>query len=1046
MWILELRKMRNTYLICAAALALCSCMHEADKVTVHPEGAAYSITAALEAPASTKGNIADDTTLDSFNWLIACRDVTLYSGSGEMDNLYLTSNNSYTVFAWANTGENYTLTNALSSVYSFSSSRASWDGLHIPSSYYAADISPAELDTLDGSADGCIRLPLRRLTAKLNLSVEFDDMLRTMFPDETGYGITVNSVKLGGISQDVGVFTPSANVRGSSSGTVDQNSGVPDYVFYVPESLGGDLLAGNSNPSNKNTQSLMALGLNPNAYPYVEVSITFSAYMVSSPFTKIYRFYLGGNSTSNFDVERNREYNVTLHLGYDGLDVTDTWKLDGETSALDGRSCTVDCNKLRAAPGEKVVLSTCYQYGGSGNIAADFYLRQNGFALCQGAERDAYISAGTLPQGFSQLADNSYILECTECHHYYTGMPVTTGNARKLWLSKNLSVNGNEVYCTWCGALLFSQDMISDDWDLFNGSTSTYTGTNTSCLSQFSNDIEYTIPADAHVGDVLRIYAVTRDGRAGSYIDITVSNECGYPRFVNSSGDDMWVAQKGTLVASRWAQGIYGANPSFSFSISCRDGHGVADSGIASLSSIDTESVYISAKKPGTFTVTCTCDGKDAGTYDGTVSAPGIGYISGPTSFTVTNNGAATGITPPVYLIQDGANWVEYTTYDDALFASCLGGINCSLAENNGWVDLGDTGLYLSHAYKNGVVSAQNLLPYSSPATRLDMLRFASSKLAGAYCDVPVYFDGRYAGLRLINDYGTYYNYIADEGLIPTQASLTFNANSVWPYGFDSSEFFAEINGTQVGIAQVVASNGNGNYTYATGAPGNRRLYWRLKGKGDDSFMLDICRISIKQKYIGSIEVGCDADDTSTKTTIYGGFVSWKDSPVGAFNTFSSLEVSSGALQGFRVYVSTRNLVKELFQLRHAAFLPTEDVYDPTPATGSNIPNTWNFYHSNRDAVFYTQAKHVYDDDNLSYIAVMARWASYYAVMFLRTIETNGFGVEQYKSFNAPLFVPASSPQTVSGETWTLVSDNGSTAVWSSGLKECEFNYANWNR
>jgi len=1046
MWILELRKMRNTYLICAAALALCSCMHEADRVTVPPKGAAYRITAALEAPASTKGNIADDTTLDSFGWLIACRDVPLYSGSGEMDNLYLTSNSTYTVFAWANTEEDYSLSNALNSVYSFSSSRASWDGLHIPSSYYAADISPAELDALDGSADGCIRLPLRRLTAKLNLSVEFDDMLRTMFPDETGYGITVNSVKLGGISQSVGVFTPSANVRGSSGGTVDQNSGVPDYVFYVPESLGGELLAGNGNPSYKNAQSLIALGLNPNAYPYVEVSITFSAYMVSYPFTKIYRFYLGGNSTSNFDVERNREYNVTLHLGYDGLDVSDTWKLDGETSALDGRSCTVDCNKLRAAPGEKVVLSTCYQYGGSDNLAADFYLRQNGFALCQGAEKDAYIGSGTTPHGYTQLPDDRYILECMECHHYYTGMPSTTGTARTQWLSNNLTCNDHEVNCTWCGALLFRQDLFSNDRELFNGSTSTYIGTNTSCLNQFSNDIEYTIPADAHVGDVLRIYAVTRDGRAGSHIDITVSNECGYPRFVNSSGDDMWVAQKGTLVASRWAQGIYGANPSFSFSISCRDDHGVADSGIASLSSIDTKSVYISAKKPGAFTVTCTSDGKDAGTFDGAVSAPRIGYVSGPSSYTVKNNGAVTGITLPVYLIQDGGDWVEYTSYDVALFASCLGDIDFSLAENNGWVGLGDIDLYLSHAYKNGVVSAQNLLPYASPATRLDMLRFTSAKLAGPSLDVPVYFDSRYAGLRLINDYGTYYNYIADDGLIPIQSSPTFNANSVWPYGFDSSEFFAEIEGTPVNNTQVLISKGNGNYTYSTSTLGNRRLYWRLKGSGDDSFKLDICRICVKQKYIGSIEVGCDADNTETKTTIYGGFVSWKDSPVGAFNTFSSLEVSSGTLQGFRVYVSTRNLVKELFQLRHAAFLPTEDVYDPTPATGSNIPNTWNFYHSNRDAVFYTQAKHVYDDDNLSYIAVMARWASYYAVMFLRTIETNGFGVEQYKSFNAPLFVPASSPQTVSGETWTLVSDNGSTALWSCGLKECEFNYANWNR
>lgn len=1038
--------MRNTYLICATALALCSCMHEADKSPEQP-GAAYRVTAALEAPVSTKGNIADDTTLDSFSWLIARGDVLLYSGSGEMDDVYLTENSTYTVFAWANTGEDYSIADALSQMYSFSSSRASWDGLHIPSSYYADNISPAELDALDGSVDGNIRLPLRRLTAKLQLSIAFDDMLRTMFPDEPGgYGITVNSVKLGGVAQSVGVFTPEANDRGSSAGTLDQNSGTPDYVFYVPESLGGELLAGNSNPSNKNAQSLAALGLNPNAYPYVEVSITFSAYMVSTPFTKIYRFYLGANSTSNFDVERNREYNVTLLLGYDGLDVNDTWKLDGETSALDGRSCTVDCNKLRAAPGEKVVLSTCYQYDGSGNVAADFYQRQNGFALCQGAEKDAYIGTGAIPQGFTQLGDNGYILECMECHHYYTGMPVSSGNARMLWLADNLTCNDDDVNCTWCGAHLFRQHFNTDDWDLFSHSASTYIGTNTSCLSQFSNDFEYTIPADAHLGDVLRIYAVTRDGRAGSHIDITVSNECGYPHFVNSSGDDMWVAQKGTLVASRWAEGIYGSNPSFSFSISCRDGLGAADSGVASLSSIDTKSVYISAKKPGTFTVTCTYNGKDAGTYDGIISAPGIGYTSGLSGFTVKNNGVVTSITKPVYLIQDGGNWVEYTSYDETLFASCLGGIDCSLAEDNGWVGLDGIDLYLNHAYKNGVVSTQNLLPYNSPSTRLDMLRFTSSRLAGPYCDVPVYFDGRYTRIRLINDYGTYYKYIADEGLIPAQASPSFNANSVWPYSFGADEFFAEINGTPVSTSQVIVSNGNGNYTYYTGSLGQRRLYWRLKGSSNDSFQLDICRITVKQKYIGSITATCDADDTSTKTNIYGGFASWKDSPVGAFNTFSSPEVSSGTLQGFRVYVGCRNVIKELFQLQHRAFLPTEGVYDPSPSTASNIPNTWNFYHNNRDAVFYTQAKHIYDDDNLSYVAVMARWASYYAVLFLRTIETNGFGIEKYKSFNAPLFVPATSPQTISGETWTLISDDGSTALWSSGLKECEFKYANWNQ
>lgn len=1027
--------MKKTYLICAAAFALCSCAHEADKDDAAP-GAVYHITAALEAPVSTKGNIADDTTLDGFSWLIACGDVLLYSGSGEMDNLYLTSNNTYTVFAWANTGEEYTLSNALSRVYGFSSSRASWDGMKIPSSYYASGISPAELDALDGSADGNIRLPLRRLTAKLNLSIAFDDMLRTMFPDESGYGIVVNSVKLGGIAQDVGIFTPEANVRGSSSSTVDQNSGTPDYVFYMPESLGGELLGGNTNPSNKNAQALVALGLDPYAYPFVEVSITFSAYMVSSPFTKVYRFYLGGNSTSNFDILRNHEYDITLLLGYNGLDVSGTWKLDGETSGLDGRSCTLQSNKMRAAAGEKVVLTACYEYDGGSNVAADFYLRNNGFALCREADKAAYVSTGTPPPGFTQLAENKYILECRECHHYYTGMPATTGSNRTSWLEQNLTFSGQDVNCTWCGALLFHRDLETEDSYLFDNSTSTYTGINTSCQYQFGNDFEYCIPADAHVGDVIRIYAITRDGLAGSYIDITVSNECGYPRF--SGENALWVAQKGTLTATRWAEGIYGADPTFSFSIS---------GNIASVSRIDTKSVYISAKKPGTFTVTCKSNGMDAGTFDGTVSAPFIGYTSGSKSLTVTNNGAATSYTKPVYLIGQPGALEEYTSYDAELFGTCLGKITASLADDNGWVGLSDSGVYLNHAYKNGVVSAQNLLPFQSPGTKVETLRFTSARLAGPYCDVPVYFDSRYAGLRCIIDYGNYYHYIADSSLIPTQASLAFNANSVWPYSFNSSEFFSEINGSPVSNSQIIQNNGNGNYMFLTDNPGHRRMYWRLKGRADDEYQLDICRISVVKKYIGTITSTCDADITGTKHNILAGFLSWKDSPVGAFNTQSSLELSSGTLQGFRVYVGCRNVIKDLFRIEHRAFLPTEGLYDPVPATGSNIPNNWNFYHSNRDAVFYTQAKHVYDDDNLSYTAVMARWASYYSLLILQTIETNGFGMDKYKSFNSPLFVPAGSPQTVSGTTWTLTSDNGSTALWTSGdgLQQCEFTYANWN-
>ena len=1018
-------------------------------------GAGYSISAALES--GTKGNVADDSVIDTFCWIILKDDIVLYSGTGGMSGIHLTQNARYNVLAWANT-PGLGLADALEmgpdalmdQVYSFSSRRADWNGLKIPASYSACEISPAELDELDGKSDGKICLPLRRLTAKVNLNIQYDEMLRTMFPSETqggvNYGILVNSVSLGGLAQNVGLFRPEMNSRSASGGTVDQSDGTLTYSFYVPESLGGELLSGNASPSGKNYSAVLAAGADPSAFPYVEVSVTLSAYMVSSPFTKTYRFYLGANSTSNFDVLRNHEYNITLLLGYNGLDVNDTWKLDGEPSGLGGRSCGIQsCNKTHAAAGEKIVLTAFYEYDGGGNSAADFYLRQNGFALCTGADKAAWLGTGAAPGGFTRLDDDSCILECRECHHYYTGFPMAAGPERMDWLDGNLADGGpSGICCMWCGAKLFELGG-SGDWELFNSCFGTFTGTNINCINQYTCDFEYTVPSTAQVGDVIRVYAVTRDGRAGGYIDITVSNEDGYPRFDTPLGDEMYVAQKTSLSAVRWAQGIYGTSPSFSYSVSAVNGSGVADSGVVGISPIDTKSISISAKKPGTFTVACTCNGKDAGSFTGTVSAPEIGYPGGlDISLTVGNNGVVTAYTTPVYLIQDSGEWVEYTSYDNDLYATCLGDPSGSLADNNGWIGINSYGVYLEHAYRSGVVSAGNLLPFRSPSTRLDLLRFTSPLLPGPHCDVPVYFDPKYAYLDMIMDYGTYYRYIARSGLYPAQPTTRFTTTQYWPdQFFPEDEFFAEHNGAAVPISNVLSVRMNG-YSFIVLEPGSKRVYWRLKGTAPDSYQLDICSILVKQKYIGSITTSCDEDNNdSAKISIYGGFYAWQDSPVGAFTTVSDSDINHGTLQGFRVYVGCENLVKELFRINHSAVLPTQGVYDPDPE--SNIMN-WNYYHSDRDDVYYSQAKHVYDDSDLSYIAVMARWASYYKIILLQTIETHGFDMEHYKSFNSPLFVPAPSPQTVSGVTWNKVSDNGSTAVWESadGLQICEFTYKSW--
>ena len=1027
------------------------------------------------------------------NWRIYWEGELLYSGNDYGSNVRLNKDVRYTVFAWANTSPDTGSCEALaSSTHSWTDDRSSWSSApqyhRIPMSFSRSGISAQELDLLDGAKDGVITLPLERTMAKVNLSVEFDALVLAMFPDENisgeHYGISVDDVLLGGICQSVGLFDPQLNSRSASTGDItvsqsDEGSGKPVYTFYVPESLGGDILYGNTNPLNKSASALEAKGLEPSAYPYIETKMSFSSYMSNGSFSKTFRFYIGEDQLSNFDVRRNSIYDITLRISYNGLDISGEWKLDGD-SRNDLRSLGLDVQDYSVSPGESTVILMDYKWNDGSNISGTMYLRSNGFAVGAGGDRDSYLANGTEPGSLNirQLESDHYMLVCKSCLHHYTDFPKNISE-RAAWRESKLSTSGTKVYCRWCGTLLFDMTGSSGDLYCFNNISSTYNGSTTKCITQDSNYLEITVPGSCSVGSTLSVFAWTRDGKLQSQADIQVKLS-GTPTLVSGRNGNCYVGQRDLIRVTDWPIGTYGTDPEFTFEISARNPQNNADATTAVLSTsglsgdLARRSVYVNCQKSGSYTVRIKYGGAvvAGAELNGSIAYPTIGYPDGAdndygiSGITVFNGGGQTRFSKPCFIINDSGGWEEYTDFDPGLKSAWLGDVAGNMADDNGWISYSEASacaVNLSHAYRGGVVSDSNLVPYRTPETRLDLIRYratsANVRTGGmADFDIPVYFDTKFRNLSTIAS-RIYTEYDAYEGYTYSNPDMTFYVNSYWPAQtletYDG--FYGQINGTEASISKVVTYRGNGLYNFVTSGPvGVNSVMWRLKGSGSDSYSLEVCKLTHKKKYVGNIVTTCD-EHVKNKyyAKMYGAFAQWCDA---SSNLFYPLKAQDGAwnvvyydipLPAFSVYVSCEHVYKPLFRLQQTAVLPTEGPYDPDPSLDGKLPpfnGNYPWVHSSAKAVFYDRARHVYDNSNLSYTAMMTRWCSYYFFGIITTMESYGFDMEQYKSFNSPLFRPVDSPYTVDGISWVKTSDNGTTAIWNSadGLMTCEFKYGEW--
>ncbi len=172
-------------------------------------------------------------------------------------------------------------------------------------------------------ADGQeVVIPLQRAMAKIVVKCDFSQL----FP---GVDLNIKSVRLRNVPNVISLFKqnalvyPSNSVAGFSIADPTPQQLQQGLEFYQYENMQGTLLPGNTDQKLK----VWPQG-SPNSQlcSYVEIEAEYASNEKQGPV--IYRFYMGSDMTTNYDVQRNRQYTVSVFFkGNGGID-ENTWRVD----------------------------------------------------------------------------------------------------------------------------------------------------------------------------------------------------------------------------------------------------------------------------------------------------------------------------------------------------------------------------------------------------------------------------------------------------------------------------------------------------------------------------------------------------------------------------------------------------------------------------------------------------------------------------------------------------------------------------------------------
>lgn len=299
--------------ICAAA-SLLSCVKDGGRNGCE-ECLNDTIEFKVSSPLTSKSSFfCSEDLITSFNLLIYSGDYLVSYASTDKDprdNIFVfrLPEGQYDCYAVANVNgfdpEDYTLKDSILDFY-IDTDGYDFDRYGFPMTW--------TLDRyIDIPRDRTITIDLERIVSRWEFSVDLSEL-----PE-----LVINSVQMSNVAAYVKAFGKENHVA-SSDGDFATYTDVKNLndggsmVFYVPENLQGDLLAGNTDPYEKNYETLCdAVGSKwADRCTYLELTADFDpeANDGSPTYTGsiTYRFYLGDNDTSNFDILRNTTNEITL--------------------------------------------------------------------------------------------------------------------------------------------------------------------------------------------------------------------------------------------------------------------------------------------------------------------------------------------------------------------------------------------------------------------------------------------------------------------------------------------------------------------------------------------------------------------------------------------------------------------------------------------------------------------------------------------------------------------------------------------------------------
>lgn len=197
-------------------------------------------------------------------------------------------------------------------------------------------------------------IPVRRLLAKVTAHLSCD-----------WNGATIQSVRVCNLNRVLRPFGDAVREEdwGQQEFQLGTGTSSGSFVFYVPENRQGTI-GGIQSSLDKSPDRNATVRSKKDVLTYLETSVTSTASTYAGEIA--YRSYLGGNTTTDFDIERNGLYDWTVVYHADRTQDQD-WKRDGDIFRV-----VVTADKTDAFVGETVHLTAiCHRNDHGTETATD---------------------------------------------------------------------------------------------------------------------------------------------------------------------------------------------------------------------------------------------------------------------------------------------------------------------------------------------------------------------------------------------------------------------------------------------------------------------------------------------------------------------------------------------------------------------------------------------------------------------------------------------------------------------------------------------------